>query len=148
MSSFIHWAKTQWKVDRRLLMLYIIIYTLWGIAMNFVGIGLEIAKFTYWFQIITCYVCYMIPISLLLRNLPFHAQYAYGLIAMGLLEFGGYALETSYAYPNNLLDQFFGERNFSLAMTLFFALYFPLGNALVKKLYVLIYGKDNSANIK
>ena len=27
----------------------------------------------------------------------------------GLLEFGGYALETSYAYPSSLLDQFFGH---------------------------------------
>lgn len=71
----------------------------------------------------------------ILRGLPFHMQYAYGLIAMGLLEFGGYALETSHAYPNNLLDQVFNERNFSLGMALFFALYFPLGNRLVSKMY-------------
>ena len=55
----------------------------------------------------------LIPISLLLRGLPFHMQYAYGLVAMGLLEFSGYALATSYAYPENLLDLWFGIRNFS-----------------------------------
>lgn len=88
---------------------------------------------------ITVYLLYMIPISLILRGLPFHMQYAYGLIAMGLLEFGGYALETSIAFPNNILDQFFGERNFALAMALFFALYFPLGNWAVSKIYSLIW---------
>ncbi len=44
------------------------------------------------------------------------------------LEFSGYALQTSYAYGDNILDYFFGIRNFSLAMAIFFALYFPLGN--------------------
>lgn len=81
----------------------------------------------------------MVPISLLLRNLPFHMQYAYGLVAMGLLEFGGYALQTSYAYPGNLLDQFFGVRNFALGMALFFALYFPLGNWAVQKIYDYVW---------
>ena len=66
-------------------------------------------------------------------------QYAYGLIAMGLLEFIGYALETSYAYPDNILDTYFGPRNFSLAMTLFFAWYFPLGNWVVGKIYQLLF---------
>jgi len=57
---------------------------------------------------------------------------------MALLEFGGYALETSYAYPNNLLDQLFNERNFSLGMALFFALYFPLGNWGVGKIHAFL----------
>ena len=107
--------------------------------MNWVGQQLEIARFTFWWQVITCYIAYMVPISLLLRGLPFHQQYAYGLIAMALLEFGGYALETSYAYPDNVLDQFFNERNFSLGMALFFGLYFPLGNALVAKIYHVLF---------
>ena len=57
---------------------------------------------------------------------------------MGLLEFGGYALHSSYAYPHNILDRFFSERNFSLAMVLFFALYFPLLNAFVARLLRLL----------
>jgi len=61
--------------------------------------------------------------------------------AMCLLEFGGYALETSYAYPNNLIDQFFNIRNFSLAMALFFALYFPVGNWVVGKVYQFFFKK-------
>lgn len=133
--KFIVYAKKQFHVDKRLILVYCAIYFPFGLCMNLFGMTVEIAKFTYWFQVFTCYILYMVPISLLLRGLPFHAQYAYGLIAMGFLEFAGNGLETSYAYPDNLLDQFFGIRNFSLALALFFALYFPLGNYVVGKVY-------------
>ncbi|NNK17626.1 MAG: hypothetical protein HKP49_00575, partial [Maribacter sp.] len=49
------------------------------------------------------------------------------------------ALGTSYAYPDNILDQFIGERNFTLGMALFFALYFPIGNWAASKLYRVIF---------
>ncbi|WP_350291882.1 hypothetical protein [uncultured Croceitalea sp.] len=133
------WMLLKLTVDKRLILTYCIIYFSWGMLMNWFGAEVQIAKFTYWWQVITCYIFYMVPISLLLRGLPFHAQYAYGLVAMCLLEFGGYALETSYAYPNNLLDQFFNVRNFSLAMALFFALYFPIGNWAVGKVYRTLF---------
>ncbi len=133
------WAKPKFQVDRRLILTYCVIYFVWGLAMNWAGQQLEIARFTFWWQVITCYILYMVPISLLLRGLPFHQQYAYGLVAMAFLEFGGYALETSYAYPNNIVDQFFNERNFSLGMALFFGLYFPLGNALVAKIHQTLF---------
>ena len=133
--EFFQWAKQKWKVDRKLWLTYCIVYFLWGLGMNWFGQLVEIARFTFWWQVITCYILYMVPISLLLRGLPFHQQYAYGLVAMGVLEFGGYALKTSYAFSNNILDQLFNVRNFSLGMALFFALYFPLGNKLVGKIY-------------
>lgn len=138
MSEFLRWAKSKLQVDKRLLVLYCIVYFLCGMAMNWFGTAVEIARFTYWWQVVSCYVLYMVPISLLLRNLPFHSQYAYGLVAMGLLEFAGYALQTSYPYPDNMLDNFFGIRNFSLVMAMFFAFYFPLGNWGVGRLYRLI----------
>ncbi|MGB3152696.1 MAG: hypothetical protein WBB27_18720 [Maribacter sp.] len=143
MKVFLDWARTKLNVDKRLILIYCIVYFLWGLGMNWFGVQMEIAKFTFWWQVITCYILYMVPISLLLRNLPFHTQYAYGLIAMGLLEFGGYSLNTSYAYPDNLLDQFFGQRTFALGMALFFALYFPLGNWAVGKIYQVIFEKKN-----
>jgi len=142
MGEFIAFAKRKLNVDKRLILVYCIIYFMWGLGMNWFGTEMEIAKFTYHWQIITCYLLYMVPISLLLRGLPFHTQYAYGLIAMCILEFGGYALETSYAYPDNLLDQFFNIRNFSLGMAMFFALYFPAGNWLVAKVYLTIFKAD------
>ena len=143
MGDFLEFAKRKLNVDGRLIALYCIVYFLWGAGMNWFGMEMEIARFTYWWQIISCYILYMVPISLLLRGLPFHAQYAYGLIAMCFLEFGGYALETSYAYPDNLLDRFFNIRNFSLGMALFFALYFPGGNALVGWLYRSLFPKGS-----
>ena len=142
MKDFLSFAKQQFSVDKRLIVLYVIIYFLWGLGMNEFGSYMEIARFTYWWQVITVYLVYMIPISLLLRGLPFHTQYAYGLVAMGLLEFGGYLFETSFAYPNNLIDQYLNIRNFSLGMALFFALYFPAGNAFVSFVYRLIFDKN------
>ncbi|MCE2612200.1 hypothetical protein LVD13_04385 [Flavobacteriaceae bacterium D16] len=139
--SLITWIRERLWVDKRLLSVYVFVYFAWGLGMNEVGKTLEIARFTYWWQVITVYLLYMVPISLVLRNYPFFKQYAYGLVAMGLLEFGGYLLETSYAYPDNLMDQYFGVRNFSLGMALFFALYFPLGNWVVYKIYKTLFRK-------
>lgn len=139
MKHFFNWALPKLKVNGTLLGTYCIVYFLWGLGMNWFGAEVEIARFTFWWQVITCYILYMVPISLVLRGLPFHMQYAYGLIAMGLLEFGGYALETSYAYPENIIDQWFNARNFSLAMALFFALYFPLGNWGVARIHKMVF---------
>jgi hypothetical protein len=144
MNHFLSWAKQKLKVDKKLILVYAVIYFIWGVGMNYFGTYMQIAKFTYWWQIITCYLFYMIPISLLLRGLPFHAQYAYGFVAMGLLEFGGYAIHSSYAYPNNILDKFFSPQNFSLGMALFFALYFPIGNWAVNKIYSFLFTKKIS----
>lgn len=143
MKDFFDWAKVRLHVDKRLILIYCSVYFLWGLAMNWFGIEMQIAKFTYWWQVVTCYIIYMVPISLLLRKLPFHAQYAYGLVAMGLLEFGGYYFGTSYAYPGNLVEEFFGIRNFALGMALFFALYFPLGNWGVGKIYSVLFGTES-----
>ena len=139
MKSFYSWAVNNLKVDYRLIFTYCIIYFAWGMFMNWFGNELEIARFTFWWQVISCYIFYMVPISLLLRKLPFHMQYAYGLVAMGLLEFGGYFFKTSYAFPDNILDELIGIRNFTLGMALFFALYFPLGNWAVGKIYAYIF---------
>lgn len=119
MTDFIQYVKQKLNVDKKLIAIYIVIYFTWGLGMDYFGATMEIAKFTYGWQVITVYLLFMIPISLILRNLPFHTQYAYGLVTMGFLEFGGYALESSYAYPNNLIDQIFNIRNFSLGMALF-----------------------------
>lgn len=116
---------------------YGIVYFVVGSVMNQVGMRLRIARFTYWWQVITVYVLYMVPISVAMRGLPGWQQYLYGLLPMGLLELGGYTLRSSYAYPGNLLDRVFGERNFSLAMTLFFAAYFPILNLIVARVYGL-----------
>ena len=113
---------------------YAVTYFCVGLVMNQVGQWLQIARFTHWWQVITVYVLYMVPLSVLFRRLPWWQQYLYGLLPMGLLELGGYAFHSSYAYPGNLLDRYLDPRNFSLAMVLFFAAYFPLLNALVARI--------------
>ncbi|MDC8005771.1 hypothetical protein POV27_17090 [Aureisphaera galaxeae] len=119
---------------RKQWIIYVLLYFFWGLGMNWVGQELAIARFTFWWQVITVYVLYMVPISILLKDYSFFTQYAYGLVAMGVLEFGGYALGTSYIYPNNILDKWFGEHVFALGMSLFFALYFPVGNWVVRRI--------------
>lgn len=129
-NTFSHFLRPLQTTPVSLWVVYLVLYGLMGMVMNEVGQLLEIARFEYWWQIITVYLLYMVPVSILLRPYTFFQQYAYGLFFMGILELGGYALETSYAYPDNLIDTFLGVRNFALVMTLFFALYFPLGNSL------------------
>jgi len=126
------------ETPKTLLFTYITIYFLWGLGMNQFGAEIEIARFVNWWQVITCYILYMVPISILLKDYNFFNQYSYGLVAMGILEFLGYWLQTSYVYPNNILEQLFNSQNFSLGMALFFALYFPAGNWLVNKVHTLI----------
>lgn len=127
------------STKKSLVLTYVVVYFIWGLGMNRFGAEMEIAQFTYWWQIITCYILYMIPISILLKGRPFFQQYAYGLVAMGVLEFMGYWLQTSYVYPENILDKLFNPQNFSLGMALFFALYFPAGNWLVTKIHGLLF---------
>lgn len=142
MKDFIAYAKQKFNVDKRLVAIYVVVYFVWGMGMDKFGATMELARFTYWWQVITVYLLYMLPISLLLRKLPFHTQYAYGLVSMAFLEFGGYYFETSYAYPDNLMDQYLNIRNFSLGMAMFFALYYPAGNWICGKIYQLLFNKE------
>ena len=103
--------------------------------MNYIGITFEIARFENWWQVVTCYGLYMIPVSVWLLGKPVFRQYAYGLVAMGLLEFSGYALHTSYVYPNNILVEWFSPYTFALVMAMFFAAYFPIGNWAVERIH-------------
>jgi len=128
--------------------IYAILYVATGALMNSIGMYFEIVRFEHWWQIITCYAMYMVPISILIREHSFFNQYCYGLLAIGLLELAGYTLKTSYVYPNNILAQWFTPYNLTLAMTLFFAVYFPLGNMLVKFIYESFFHKKSSLRKK
>lgn len=139
MNEFLTYAKSKLNVDSKLTITCFMVYLICGFVTDKVVAVTEIARFTHWWQVLTVYGLYMIPVSLLLRGLPFHMQYAYGLIAVGLLEFTGYTLQSKYAYPNNILDQLFNIRNFSLWIALFFVLYFSLSNALVGKIYAMLF---------
>ena len=112
-------------------MLYFAVYIPVGFMMNGIGQLAEIAMFAHWWQVITCYGLYLVPASILWKHRSWFDQYLWGLLVLGLLEVAGYTLGTSIAFPGNVLDQMFTERNFSLAMTLFFGAFIPAGNAAV-----------------
>lgn len=133
----------RFRITPGLLGVYGFVYLAAGFFMNSLGMYFEIARFNSWWQVGSVYILYMIPVSLLLRDMPFFRQYAYGTVAMGALEFCGYALGTSHAYPGNFLEEYFGIRNFSLAMTLFFAFYFPMGNGLVAWIHKRLFRKKD-----
>ena len=117
---------------------YLIVYICSGFFMNWFGITTKIAKFKNWWQVITCYVFYLIPCSIAVRELSYWDQYLYGLLFLGVLEFLGYSLKTSIVFEGNILDRLFTERNFALGMTLFFASYIPAGNAISAFLFSII----------
>lgn len=125
-------------LPRALWFVYVVTFLAVGTAMNAIGTAFEIARFTHVWQIATVYLGIMLPIALMLRGRRWGEQYANALLPVGLMELGGYALRTSHAYPDNVLDRVLGERNFSLAMTLLFAGYIPLLNALVRVIHARI----------
>jgi hypothetical protein len=87
-----------------------------GTIMNGLGHLLCLAHFRHGWQVVTCYGAYVLPVALLVRDLPARDQLLWGLVSMVPLELAGYALGTSVPCPDNWLDPILGERNFSLAM--------------------------------
>ena len=130
------------RIEPRRLLVYVVVYGVAGTIMNEIGKAAEIARFTWWWQIITVYILSLIPVSVFVRRMPAFDQYLYGLFFLALLEFGGYALETSYAYPGNIVDQFFNERNFALFMALAFGTIPPIGNLIVGRLSGMLFGAE------
>jgi hypothetical protein len=108
-------------VSRRELVVYVAVVLMLGTLMNTLGKLLSIAEFKHWWQVGTCYVGYVLPVALLVRRRASLEQLVLGLVAMVPLELVGYALGTSVAYPDNVLERAFGTRNFTLAMVVLVA---------------------------
>ena len=119
------------RVSPKTLAVYIGLYIPIGFVMNGIGQAAEIAEFANWWQVLTCYGLYLIPCSLVIRHRSHWDQYLFGVFMLGLLETLGYALGTSIAHEGNIIDQILGPRNFALAMSLWFGIYLPAGNAAV-----------------
>ena len=134
------WLTRRLEVTPRTLALYVLIYLTAGFIMNAIGQALHIAEFGHWWQVITCYGVYLIPCSLFVRGKSSFDQYLHGLLFLGVLEMLGYSFGTSIAHSGNMLDTIFTERNFTLSMTLFFALILPVGNWGVASVEALVFG--------
>jgi hypothetical protein len=87
-----------------------------GLCMNALGHILCIAYFKHWWQVVTCYWGYVVPVALLIRNRSTLDQLAWGVVSMVPLELAGYGFGTSIACPGNAIEALLGPRNFSLAM--------------------------------
>jgi hypothetical protein len=118
---WVHDLFSRLHVSRREILIYLTVVLLLGTAMNSLGKFLAIAEFKYWWQVGTCYVGYVLPTALLVRHRRPSDQLLFGFIAMVPLELAGYALGTSVAYPDNLIERAFGMRNFTLAMVVLVA---------------------------
>ncbi len=105
--------------SRRLLPLlaaYLPVALVLGLCMNGLGHLLCIAYFKHWWQVVTCYWGYVVPVALLIRTRSAWDQLAWGVVAMVPLELAGYGFGTSVACPGNAVETLFGPRNFSLVM--------------------------------
>ena len=122
------------RATRRQYLVYLGVFFVWGMVANQLGKLSAIAEFRHWWQVLTCYLGYLVPVSLLLRRKSTFEQYVYGVFALAPLELAGYALGSSIAHDNNVIDQLLGPRNFTLFMSVFFGIIPPVGNAIVRYL--------------
>lgn len=130
------------RISPRLFAVYATFYLVWGLVMNSIGHTAQIAWFAHWWQVFTCYVVYLVPMSLLVRDKNWIDQYAYGVVILAPLEIVGYRIGSSIAADNNILDMILGERNFTLAMSVFFGIIPPIGNFVASSLYRKIFGEE------
>jgi hypothetical protein len=125
----------RWRqTPAKLWALYFVVYCTVGGFLQFESPQLRIAAFLHDWQVFTLYGLYLVPLSVLLRDRPWHTQYAYALAAIAPVDVVGFAVGTSIAYPGNLIEHIFGPRSFTLVFVLM-AGWIPLGgNLLVAKL--------------
>jgi len=114
-----------------------------GVLMNSFGQWAHIAEFRYSWQIVTCYLGFVVPLALFVRGLPLPLQYCVCVTAFIPLEVGGYAIGSSIAFDGNVFEAVFGLRNFTAVMVAGVAFIPPIGLKIVEGLRKL--GKGSAA---
>ena len=102
-----------------------------GVFMNAAGHALSIAWFKSWWQIVPCYLGYVMPLALLLRPLPLGERWRLAVLAFIPLELVGYAIGTSVIAPDNVIAAVVGPHNFTLAMVVLVSPTPLIGNVVV-----------------
>ncbi len=121
-------------LPRRTWGLSLLVFLGLGVAMNATGHALSIAWFKNWWQVVPCYLGYVLPLALLLRPVPFLERWRWSVLAFIPLELVGYAIGTSVIAPDNVIAAVVGPHNFTLAMVLLVSPTPLVGNALVDAL--------------
>lgn len=111
-----------------------IVFIAIGLAMNSLGHLLNIAWFKHWWQVGTCYLGYVLPIALLIRQQNIGRQIAWMALALIPLELIGYGIGSSVAAPGNLLEPLIGPRAFALVMAMVASPVGWIGNLLSARL--------------
>lgn len=97
-----------------------------GAGMSTFGKWARIARFGHDWQIVTCYLGYVLPMALLVRDLSFPLQYCVCVTLFLPLEVSGFALGSSIAFDGNAFE-LFGLRSFTAVMSAAVALIPPVG---------------------
>ena len=127
-------------VPRRELFVAAGVFAAVGFCMNAAGKALEIACFANDWQVLTCYWLYVLPLALLTRGLPPATRLVFCVAGLVPLELAGYALGTSIAFDDNIIDRALGARNFTLAMVVVCAPIPMLCDAVVRRLLSSLRG--------
>ena len=102
-----------------------------GVVMNAAGHALSIAWFKSWWQIVPCYLGYVMPLAMLLRPIHWAERWRLAVLAFIPLELVGYAIGTSVIAPDNIIAAVVGPHNFTLAMVLLVSPTPLIGNLIV-----------------
>lgn len=121
-------------LPRRTWLLSIVVFMALGVAMNGAGHALQIAWFKSWWQVVPCYLGYVLPLAVLLRPLPLAERWRWSLVAFVPLELIGYAIGTSVIADGNVIAAVVGPHNFTLAMVVIVTPTPLIGNWLVDRL--------------
>jgi hypothetical protein len=111
--------------------LHVVVFVGLGAAMNALGHAFAIAWFRHWWQVVPCYLGYVLPLALVCRAQPWPARWRTAVLAFIPLELCGYALGTSVIADGNVIAMLLGPHNFTLAMVLLVSPTPLVANALV-----------------
>jgi hypothetical protein len=106
--------------------------------MNALGHLLSIAWFKHWWQVIPCYLGYVLPLALVVRGSSTWTAWRTSVLAFIPLELVGYALGSSVVADDNIIAVLLGPHNFTLAMVLVVSPTPLLGNAIVDRLLPVV----------
>lgn len=137
-SIWLRWV----QLPRKLWLVYLVVYFVMGGCVQLVLPFINIAYWARPWQFATLYCFFLVPLSVLVRDLPWYRQYAYFVTAIMPLEIVAFTLHTSLAYPENILDPIVGIRNFTLTMVMIDSWIPWVGNRIVDFVWLRLGSRE------